>query len=145
MKINTNHYMIIYFRAGTNKFSTKTKPVLSRNPKQIINRLGEDTEKAKLKLEKSYKYLRQEEGVVAISFYDVSFLTLKGVNYKSEKHNCSSKIFFGKREKKEYSPHDFCAAEADSFRMNDDDITYDEYVEKAKQKTEQKVKTKKQK
>jgi len=99
----------------------------------IIAKYGKDTKEAREKLSNE---LQGCLGLVAIEFFDRDYLVIDGLKYESEPHNFSGFIYFGDivnisiLENDELVLKRCCKVDGVSYVLRDEDMSYDEFVDK---------------
>lgn len=109
----------------------------------IIAKYGKDSKAAREKLSNE---LQGCLGLVAFQFFDKEYLVIDGLKYESEPHNHSGFIYFGDivtisiPENGELVQKKCCKVDGVSYVLRDEDMSYDEYVEKySKEKDNSKI------
>ena len=139
MKKYTKHFIELAFdKLAFNEFFFESEETLERSPEYIIKNYSIETKNAQKTFENKYKnkryVVRYPEIITSgrplakIRFFDISFIEINGLLYKSDKHNYSNWICFGERVMSS-EEESLCFNGNNNFVMGQDDITYKEYVE----------------
>ena len=130
-----NKYTKKYIRFVDNVYNEKIidRHFPGRDSDFIIAKYGKDMKEAREKLSNELQgYL----GLVAIKFYDRDYLVIDGLKYESEPHNFSGFIYFGDivtisiPENDKLVEKRCCKVDGVSYILRDEDMSYDEYVDK---------------
>lgn len=130
-----DRYTKKYIRYVNNIYNEKItdRHFPGRDSAFIIAKYGKDTKAAREKLSTE---LQGCLGLVAFQFFDKEYLVIDGLKYESEPHNYSGFIYFGDivnisiPENGKLVEKRCCKVDGVSYVLRDEDMSYDEYVDK---------------